>query len=97
MKEKIYISGKISGLEFEDAYKKFMDAQLKYESAGFEVVNPMRIAHDHDLTWESYMKADLKAMLDCTHIFMLKDWHTSRGADIEYNLAKELSLIVIFE
>jgi hypothetical protein len=29
MKEKIYISGKISGLEFDYAYKTFLDAQLK--------------------------------------------------------------------
>jgi hypothetical protein len=97
MKEKIYISGKISGLEFDDAYKTFMGAQLKYESAGFEVINPMAITHDHDLTWESYMRADLKAMLDCTHIYMLKNWHTSRGANLEYNLATELGLIVVFE
>jgi hypothetical protein len=48
MKETIYISGKITGLDFNDAYKTFLDAQLKYESVGFEVVNPMRINHEHD-------------------------------------------------
>lgn len=97
MEEKIYISGKITGLSLSDAYIRFLDAQIKYESVGFKVVNPMRINHDHDLSWESYMRADLKAMLDCTHIFMLKDWHTSRGANIEYNLARELGLKIIFE
>ena len=97
MKETIYISGKISGLDFDDAYKTFLDAQIKYESVGFEVINPMRLNHDHDLCWESYMREDLKAMLDCTHIYMLKNWHLSRGANIEYNLAMELGLIVVFE
>lgn len=97
MVETIYISGKITGLDFNDAYKTFLDAQLKYESVGFEVINPMRINHEHDGSWENYMKADLKAMLDCTHIYMLKNWHLSRGANIEYNLARELGIIVIFE
>lgn len=97
MKETIYISGKITGLDFNDAYKTFLDAQLKYESVGFEVINPMRINHDNDGSWESYMRADLKAMMGCTHIYMLKGWHTSRGANIEYNLARELNLIVVFE
>ena len=95
MKEKIYISGKISGLEFEDAYKKFMDAQLKYESAGFEVVNPMKITHDHDLTWESYMKADLKEMMDCDAILMQNNWKDSKGAIVEHNLAKDLGLAIM--
>ncbi len=97
MKETIYISGKITGLDFNDAYKTFLDAQLKHESVGFEVINPMRLNHDHDGSWVNYMRADLKALLDCTHIYMLKDWQLSRGATIEFNLARELDLIIIFE
>jgi hypothetical protein len=97
MTETIYISGKISGLEYGYAYLTFCDAEEKCIEQGFEVINPMRLNHDHDGSWENYMKADLKAMLDCTHIYMLKNWHTSRGANIEYNLARELNLIVIFE
>jgi hypothetical protein len=36
-------------------------------------------------------------MLWCGFIYMMKNWHLSKGANIEYNLAKELGLTVIFE
>lgn len=97
MKEKIYISGKITGLDHEEAYKMFWDAQTKYESVGFEVVNPMKLNHDHDGTWQNYMRIDLIEMLSCNHIFMLKGWENSKGANIEYNLARELGFKIIFQ
>jgi len=96
MKQKIYISGKITGLTQEEAFNSFNNAELYLKRQGFEVVNPMTIPHNHDKTWESYMKEDLKALLECTDIYMLKGWHESKGANIEYNLARELGLSIIF-
>jgi hypothetical protein len=97
MENKAYISGKITGLPIEVAYHNFNSAEITLMNEGFDVINPMTINHNHDLTWESYMKADLIAMLECTHIYMLKDWHLSKGANIEYNLAKDLGLKIIFQ
>lgn len=96
MKKKIYISGKITGLSQEAALSSFNRAELFLVSEGWEVINPMTINHNHDKSWESYMRVDLKALLDCEAIYMLNDWHTSRGANIEYNLARELGLKVLF-
>ena len=97
MKKKVYISGKITGLLFADAYENFARAEKKLTNDGFDVVNPMILNHDHDLSWESYMRVDLIAMLDCTHIYMLQGWNDSRGANIEYILAKELKLEVLYQ
>jgi len=97
MKNKIYISGKITGLVFEDAFKNFEKAEKKWIEEGYEVVNPMTIDHNHDKSWENYMRIDLKAMLECDSIFMLKGWETSRGAVIEHNLAKDLGFKIHYQ
>ena len=95
MKKKVYISGKITGLIFEDALENFAKAEQQLIEKGYEVVNPMTLNHDHDKSWESYMKVDLIAMLDCTHIYMLDGWGDSRGAHIEYYLACKLEFQII--
>lgn len=96
MKKKIYISGAVTGIEIS-AVLFFEKAEKKLIDQGFEVVNPMTLEHNHDLTWNSYMRTDLKALLDCDYIYMLSNWKNSRGAKIEHNLAKELEIGVIFQ
>jgi hypothetical protein len=96
MKKKIYISGAITGFE-KVAPLLFEIAERKLQSQGFEVVNPMTIEHNHDLKWGSYMRADLKALLDCDYIFMLSNWKGSRGAKIEHQLALDLEIGIIFQ
>jgi len=95
--KKVYISGKITGLPIEVAFSNFNNAEIKLKENGYETVNPMTINHDHNKSWENYMRVDLKALLDCDCIYMLQDWHKSKGANIEYNLAKDLGLTIFFE
>lgn len=95
--EKIYISGKITGLPYEEAFKMFEDAEHKLQAQLFEVINPMKLEHNHDKSWESYMKEDLKTMLDCDSVYLLKNYKESLGAMIEYDLALILNLNIIFE
>jgi hypothetical protein len=94
---KIYISGKISGMKYTDAYDNFERAEKKLLDLGYSVVNPMKIEHKHDQTWESYMKNDIKAMCDCDTIFMLNNWRDSKGAIIELELATKLGLNVLHD
>lgn len=94
---KIYISGQISNLPFEDAKIQFELVEKTLFELGHEVVNPMTVHHDHDKTWQSYMKVDIKHLVDCDAIFLLDNWKHSRGAKIELNLAIDLGLHVIQE
>ncbi len=89
-KKRIYISGKITGLVYEEAYASFAKAEEYWLSKGWEVVNPMKLEHSHDLSWKEYMRVDLKAMLDCDAIAMLIGWAGSKGARLEYEIAQEL-------
>jgi hypothetical protein len=97
MYKKIYLSGKITGLPYEEALKKFSLAENIAKTMALEVINPMTIEHNHDLSWESYMKQDLKALLDCDSIYMLNNWTDSKGAIIEHKLASDLNLSILSE
>lgn len=93
---KVYISGKITGNESE-APALFGKAETHLILLGNDVINPMDLPHAHDKSWESYMKEDLIAMLKCDAIFMLTGWRKSRGARMEYNIARQMKLKIIFQ
>lgn len=93
---KTYISGPITGLPIEQARKNFADAEARLKSAGMEVVNPMTLPHDHDKSWEAYMKECVVALMSCDAIYPIKDWHKSRGASMEVYLAHALDIQILF-
>ena len=95
--KKIYISGRITGLDNAKVFKLFYDASLTLFNANWCVVNPMTLNHDHDKSWLNYMRVDLKALIDCDTIYMLSNWEDSRGAKIEHDLAQSLGLEIIYE
>lgn len=90
--KKVYISGRITGLDYKEAVASFENAEKQLKEAGYEPVNPMKLSHTHDLSWEEYMKVDIKALLDCDLIFMIDGWENSSGAKIERDLAMKLSI-----
>lgn len=87
---KIYISGPISGLPFEDVKRNFDDAQMRLEEQGYEVINPLNNGLTEKHSWKEHMKADIKMLMDCDEIYMMKGYAESKGAMIEYNLAQDL-------
>jgi|LakMenEpi03Aug12_release.lakeMendotaPanAssembly.Ray.scaffolds.fasta_scaffold558115_2 hypothetical protein len=102
---KIYISGKISGLTTEEALNNFERAEkYLHENQNSldsvyvnELVNPMKLEHNHDKTWVEFMKEDISALLTCDAIYLLKNWGDSRGARIERAIALELGIKIIYE
>lgn len=95
--EKIYISGKITGLDEYEAFQLFNNADIELSTKGFNVVNPMTIEHNHDKSWLNYMKTDLKALMECDCVYALNNWLDSRGAKIEVELAINLGMKVIYQ
>lgn len=96
MMNRIYISGKISGIE-NGALKLFNKAEKYLQSKGYETVNPMTLNHNHDKSWVAYMKEDIKALCDCDSIFMLSNWSDSKGAIIEHSIARDLGMTILYE
>ena len=94
---KIYISGQITGLSEETARYNFTMAHLNLRQQGHDPVNPMLLPHNHGKTWAEYMREDIHALLDCEAIYMLENWQESKGARIEFGLAIELGMKIIFQ
>ena len=89
--KKVYISGKISGLEYEEVIRNFehaLNELLKSNKFGV-VVNPLNIyPFLGRKTWLCYMINDIRAQRKCTHSAFQPNWKESRGAVIEYYFAK---------
>jgi hypothetical protein len=93
---KIYISGKITGIENE-APEIFKKAEKELQAKGFETVNPMTLNHQHDKSWHSYMREDIKAICECDEMYMLSNWTDSKGAIIEHTIALWLGMNIQYE
>ena len=93
---KIYISGPMSGLPDlnRDAFFA-LEGRLLKQFPGCTIVNPARV-FIKGADWLTFMRADLKLLLDCDTIAMLPDWQKSKGAMIEHNLALDLDYVALY-
>lgn len=96
-KKKVYISGAISGHPMDEVVAKFERKDSELRARGWEPVNPINNGLGKTATWHEHMRADIKMMLDCDAIYMLECWHDSRGANIEYELAHDLGMEIMFD
>jgi hypothetical protein len=93
--KKCYISGAITDSK---GYKeKFAKAEKEVKAMGMIPVNPVVLPHKHDMSWQSYMKEAIKAMLECDCVYMLRDCIQSKGAMIEFDLAKHLYMEIHYQ
>lgn len=80
---KIYIAGKITGLEEYKRYFKWAEKMLKEE--GHCIMNPAKLGNGFD--YEEYMHVCF-AMIDvCDCVFLLSNWQGSEGAKREREYA----------
>jgi hypothetical protein len=96
MKKKAYISGKITGME-ERAKELFEQAEKELLEMGYEPVNPMKLNHQHDLSWEANKKEDIKALCDCDCVYLLRNYADSKDALLELAIATELKMSIIYQ
>ena len=94
---KIYISGKITGLQFREVKDKFQVAQNFLEDLGLAVVNPVNNGLTLNDTWEQHMIKDIAELFSCEAIYMLDNWTESLGSSIEYDIAKRMGKKIFFE
>ena len=94
----IYISGRITGLPYDEALANFKKAEEHLHGLGYLVVNPMvLVPYNKDLTWFDYVGEDIKLLGKCDSIYMLKGWYKSDGAWIEHEIAIRKKLTIIYE
>lgn len=83
---KVYVSGKITGLE--DYEKHFNDAEKKLKLLGHKVMNPAALAKGFE--WDDYMPICFAMINACDMVYMLPNWEDSKGAKLEKHYAESM-------
>ena len=97
--KRIYISGKITGLTYEEAKAKFNNTEIYLLAQGWkDIANPLKckIFKRND-AWEWQMGSCLMMLMRCEAIYMQNDWKDSKGARIEHAVAKEMEIEIIYQ
>lgn len=88
---KLYISGPMTGI-FQFNYPEFDKTEKKLIKAGFEVSNPAQYPAVEGETWEDCLRRDIKDLMDCHGVCTLPNYGMSRGALLETDIARRLSM-----
>lgn len=101
-KKKIYLSGKVSGENYEEVRQEFAAVQEMLEEVGHEVFNPLDFNEelhggDTSLPWQEYMLPLLPHIAECDIIYLMDGWRDSYGAQIERLWAERCGLEVIYQ
>lgn len=92
-----YISGPVSGLDREEAGRRFRAAEKMIKERGEIPINPLSLC-DEDLTYEECMREDIMTMLqNADKIYMLEGYEDSPGAGLELDVAEMCGLEVEYE
>ena len=86
-KRRVYISGKISGLDNHYVQLKFAACAESLKSVGYEPITPLKNGLPPSASWKDHMRADIALLKTCDYIYLQRDFIMSRGAMIELFLA----------
>lgn len=92
---RLYISGPMTGLPGLN-FRAFNDAASHLRSHGYDAVNPAELHQADPSDWNACMRTDIKALCDCDALVALPGWHSSRGANLEVELANRIGIRVFF-
>lgn len=93
--KKIYIAGKVTGLHRTEVERNFNTLKEYFTNIGYHVISPIDIVVDPDTDWKTAMKICIKALLDCDYIYLMNNARFSKGARLEFLIAKEFEIKII--
>ena len=102
----IYISGGITGVEnWQDVFMAAEQDLMLHLHARFFIFNPAKLAKnlEHSFkmytgrmpSYADYMREDIEILARCNAICMLPGWKRSKGARLEYRIAKILNMQIL--
>lgn len=94
---KVYVSGAITGLPTQRVEEKFRRAERFLRHRGMLPVCPIDNGLETSAEWRCHMRRDLEMLAACDAIYMLEDWRSSRGAQIELRMAMTWCKTIMFE
>ena len=75
----------------------FARAEEELRGRGYDPVNPFNNGVSLDAPYEDHMRADLRMLLGCDGIYLLRGWMASRGACLERTVAEACGLLIMEE
>lgn len=102
----IYIAGPITNggtVPAGDAKQRFEAAKLEVVQLGYRAITPMEICwpklgqEANKETWPEFMKLNIRSLLECDGIYLLRGWEDSRGARLEKLIADGLEMTVLYQ
>lgn len=97
MEDKIYISGQIIGLPYEDVKAKFNAVEERLTAQGFTAINPLKNGIPINAPWELHVAMDICLLMACSTIYLLPCWSNSQGSTLEKAFAELTGKKIIFE
>ena len=93
---RIYIAGPMTGIE-DYNFPAFNRAAGMLRESGWVVENPADHGVVEGASWSDYLAYDLTRLGTCGAVYLLRGWQNSKGAKLEYLIAKELGMVIIEE
>jgi hypothetical protein len=93
---KIYVSGRIK--DYPGHLEHFATASRRLRNRLYQVVNPCEVdPQKENPTYEDFMRADIRELIECDAIYMLEGWERSVGARCEFHVAVLCGLEIQYE
>lgn len=90
----LYISGQMSGIA-DHNFPAFNYAAHQLRQVGYQVENPAEKGLVDGWDWNTYLKFDLRRMLECDGVATLLGWRKSPGARLEVRTARAVGIPVM--
>lgn len=93
-RKKYYLAGPMTGLPGFN-YERFNSTTSTLRGFGFDIANPAEHKLPSNASYNDYLKAGIKKMMDCDTVILLPGWENSNGARLERELAIKLNMDII--
>lgn len=98
MSKKVMISQPMRGFSEEHIKKEREKAVVILEKNGYEVVNSyFKDEPEAKNKPIAYLSESIKVMSECDAVYFCKGWEKARGCGIEFFVAKDYGLGILFE
>ena len=93
----VYISGAIAHHDLRERMAAFSAAEERLKAMGLVPFNPFKNGLPQPGDWREHMRVDIKALLECDAIYMLRGWEMSKGCKLELDVASSCGIEVRYE
>lgn len=103
--QKVYLSGPMRGYP-DNNFQAFHTIAAALRAKGLDVVSPAELnplagpVTEDSPGWREFyniwLRADLRAMMDCDAIALMRGWERSNGANLELHVAHRVGMEVLF-